>query len=946
MKKRLLLLLCLPISLAAQEKVTIKDAAEIGYKAELMVNEFKDLMNVITNTETDLKETKDMIFNSHSGARNRIFLSSTVIVEDDIDPNHHGSENAKENSIEKYLNDLDLLYKKSDTSSIAFTNMRVSNLKMADYLYLKVYFTAQFSNKNNAIDAPYVANNRMAEVRVDKENNKWSLHIVRIGFYSPNDTANDVKNDIALAMEEGGQAVATNNTAGGEATATTTVSFAEELKEKERAKQIQAYNAELQAYNKLIEKGDQDLSKTDYANALKAFSEAAELKPYELYPKIKLNQIRKLIDQVSVTNEELFKQFVEKAKLAEMNRQYEAAKEYYTNALAKKPTEASNLEERIRLVTAKLRIVTELEEKYNAGLYKEAQRDYDRVIKKDDKNSDYFLGRAKCYDKLNEYKSAVKDYSKSIDLDNNNLQAIRLRADLYARNKEYFKALTDYRIYTTIDKSDPGIYIRVAELHIITNTPKAALEDYDKAIAVNPYYTDAYHKKGLLQFNLGDYKDAIEQYTTVLKIDSTQAPSYYHRGLAHEKLNDINATGQDFAKARYFKVDSAAIKDMAAMAARYYEVGVQNFTTKQYDKALEKFNQTIIIDPQPALYHYYRGEAYLALQSYDKAIENFTEALAHQSTYYEASYKRAWAYIYKAEHATAVKDLEDAIKANSTIAITYKTKGDAHLILQQYEPAAASYTQCLTTAKTSKTTLDDKVLADLYNNMGKSYFALGNFETALSNFKESLKKDKLFAEAYFNRGHSYLKLAQLSDAESDINKSLEINAANCTWHYTLGDVYRLRNQPEKAINAYTNALKKDSTKLVTNNAHYYRAVNHAALANYKEALADYLAVENASAADSFSTFREEIGTAYLQTGDADNAIKCFEMVLSGDATNAQMQYNMAVALLQKSNTDQSLTWFEKAFASGKLKYSAVRKDKLIAGIKDDKRFKALVKKYF
>jgi tetratricopeptide (TPR) repeat protein len=111
--------------------------------------------------------------------------------------------------------------------------------------------------------------------------------------------------------------------------------FAEELKMQERARQVEEFKKERDQYNKLIEKGDQLLQANDIAAALKAFTEAAELSPYEIYPKLKLNQIRKNVDQAAIGDDELYRQYMLKGQIAEKERKYEEAKEDYTVALLK-----------------------------------------------------------------------------------------------------------------------------------------------------------------------------------------------------------------------------------------------------------------------------------------------------------------------------------------------------------------------------------------------------------------------------------------------------------------------------------------------------------------------------------------------------------------------------------------------------------------------------------
>ena len=113
------------------------------------------------------------------------------------------------------------------------------------------------------------------------------------------------------------------------------------------------------------------------------------------------------------------------------------------------PEKRDIYEARIKELNNSIKILADLDEKYRAGYYKEAIKGYSELLK-DPKlnanysNSDYYLGRAKCFDKLGQltrsyneqvrdYSDALKDYNKSYEYDNDNTEAIQCRADLYTR---------------------------------------------------------------------------------------------------------------------------------------------------------------------------------------------------------------------------------------------------------------------------------------------------------------------------------------------------------------------------------------------------------------------------------------------------------------------------------------------------------------------------------
>jgi tetratricopeptide (TPR) repeat protein len=144
-----------------------------------------------------------------------------------------------------------------------------------------------------------------------------------------------------------------------------------------------------------------------------------------------------------------FNLYISQARTEENERNYQAAINLYSRAIELAPRERYLYEPRIKELNASFRILADLEAKYNAGDYKAAIKGYTELLKNPGvnsyySNSDYYLGRAKCFDKMGQvtrsyneqveyYSDALKDYAKSYEYDNNNLETIRRRADLYKR---------------------------------------------------------------------------------------------------------------------------------------------------------------------------------------------------------------------------------------------------------------------------------------------------------------------------------------------------------------------------------------------------------------------------------------------------------------------------------------------------------------------------------
>src|SRR5258708_23884994 len=97
---------------------------------------------------------------------------------------------------------------------------------------------------------------------------------------------------------------------------------------------------------------------------------------------------------------ELPKKFMGKPKLKEKNRQYKEALENYQQAFKYDPTIEASYKTHIVELNVRYGKYDELNEKYRSGLYKEAIKEYTNAIKADYKNSDYYLGMARCEEKL------------------------------------------------------------------------------------------------------------------------------------------------------------------------------------------------------------------------------------------------------------------------------------------------------------------------------------------------------------------------------------------------------------------------------------------------------------------------------------------------------------------------------------------------------------------
>ncbi len=159
---------------------------QILFEVKSQINNLFNLLNTLTSNETTEAESDAIIKNSYLPNSNQLFYSDGIVVEDDVDPNHVSSENPVDHAVEKYLRDIELFYTKTPDESIKFSQVITSPvLDGKDYLYVKVFFRQTFGSKHKQIDAPYRPVQRVAELRAERQDNKWRVFITRLAFPQP-----------------------------------------------------------------------------------------------------------------------------------------------------------------------------------------------------------------------------------------------------------------------------------------------------------------------------------------------------------------------------------------------------------------------------------------------------------------------------------------------------------------------------------------------------------------------------------------------------------------------------------------------------------------------------------------------------------------------------------------------------------------------------------------
>lgn len=377
-------------SIQSDYRISKNDEINIKSKAERVVKRFMDILNIIsTGLDLEVPEVEKIIQESYSHPENKIFYDSTILIEDDLRPLNKDILK-KEKPVVNYLKDFDLLYKKNNEASVAFSKISTSNIKKSHFLYIKVFYDCLFKNKSRISADSYTLQKRVAELKLEKLDNKWRAYIIDVHFMNPKDEINVSENNVVIDDDLPNPAGSGDPLAKG----IQTVSDQADLTSQTERQRIRRENDSIRTYmsfRNLIDSGNYALNNKNYINAYQFYNEAEIItkeaktvisKSDVAYLQTMIQQVRKNIEVAKGSSDDQYNQYMKEALFAENAGKNNEALDNYRLALIKKPEETVKLSAKIQELTVKISNLSRMEAKYIAGKYKDAIDDYDKALKK------------------------------------------------------------------------------------------------------------------------------------------------------------------------------------------------------------------------------------------------------------------------------------------------------------------------------------------------------------------------------------------------------------------------------------------------------------------------------------------------------------------------------------------------------------------------------------
>ena len=283
---------------------------------------------------------------------------------------------------------------------------------------------------------------------------------------------------------------------------------------------------------------------------------------------------------------------------------------------------------------------------------------------KDDMCDEYIFSEISSFLVGKEYDSAISCATEAIDLNRNCEDAYCLRAEAYLNKKEYKNAINDFIKCITLNDRNADAYRGRADCYLITGEKELAIADYKEAKIIKILSKEDYYYRGVSYFYNCLYDLAIIYFNKVISIDpSSTDPNLSEvcsfRGLAYCYLKEYKLACEDLKTAIYLEPENSYYY--------YYLFGNCYVDLKQYDKALECYNESIKYNSKYSMAFNNRGTIYEDKKEYNKAFQDYSKAIILDPENVYAYLNIAGIYVVYRMYESAIKDYEKAIGINKKI---------------------------------------------------------------------------------------------------------------------------------------------------------------------------------------------------------------------------------------------------------------------------------------
>ncbi len=444
-----------------------------------------------------------------------------------------------------------------------------------------------------------------------------------------------------------------------------------------------------------------------------------------------------------------------------------------------------------------------------------------------------------------------------------------------------------------------------------------------------------------------------------IQANPSDPTAHFNLGISYFNEQKYDLAAPEFQKCVQINSSDTKAKEMYESSA-----GISAYFQNNYQAAVDHLKNALNINPGNPNANLLIADAYVKLKDYanaEAALKKY-ETVSPEGKE-KASEILSKIYMDQKRYQEATVELKTVVGSNPKNFEANENLGVAYFQMKDYKNAANYWENAVSLQKDAQT----------YKFLGFSYYNLGNFTDAISNYKKSIELESAKAaadqdtqslgESYFNLAVAYNDNALYDDAADAFQQAFKINPkdsnaavgqaqaieAATNAHMEKASNYLLNNQYSDAINEWQKVLKyqpdnKQAQDFITDaqakmkpevdkhfaagkkyakNGNSLEALNEWNLAlqidpgneNVKEAIKGLKAIKNDRVKALVAQAEE-----YYASKDFSDAIVSYQRAKEIDPKNSKVKKRLKQLLGKQSDASDSVyAKAEKSYAKGDLK---------------------------
>jgi serine/threonine protein kinase len=332
-------------------------------------------------------------------------------------------------------------------------------------------------------------------------------------------------------------------------------------------------------------------------------------------------------------------------------------------------------------------------------------------------------------------------------------------------------------------------------------------------------------------------------------------------------------------------------------------------------------------------------EIQLVRVSEEEPVRHYTDNVEAYSTYLRGRFY--WNKRTAESLKTSIEYFESAIKMDPQYALAYSGLADAYIVLGLYGRYSPIEVMPKALEAAEQALQIDELLPEAHISLGCTQAVYEwKWSEAEKQFKRGIELKPEYAGAHHWYAINFLApLSRFEEAIKEIKNALELEPSSLVVNATVGLTYYFARKYDAAIDHFKRTLDMDPDFPVTNfflgRAYVQKSKYKEAIDHFQRALKFY-----GDSTNMLATF----GHAAALANKKDMARKVLDQLLDFSKKMYVSSYDIASIYCGLGDTDQALSWLEKALDEHAYLLIYVNVDPILDPLRDQERFRVLINK--